>query len=166
MGRGRRTKLTEAIQQRICDDIRLGLPMRVATAGVGVSESAVWRWLQSPAKQYQEFRKAIAAARRERMAMLLATVVKATRDQRDKNNKLIREGDPHIALKLLEKVEPVDFGQQVRVHLEAELTAATTRLQQEFSREPETLRRALVALIGEGSAHSPGLAPVEVEDEA
>lgn len=68
--RGRPTKLDAAIQDRICNTIRLGNYMEAAAASAGVSKVTLYAWLKEGARQtrgrYRDFLNAVERAEADR----------------------------------------------------------------------------------------------------
>jgi len=66
---GRPTKLTDKLQTRICNMLRIGESVSAICRAVQVDRSTFHRWLtpkEYPGPKYIEFRKRVKAARAER----------------------------------------------------------------------------------------------------
>lgn len=73
---GRQTKLTPAVQQRICDAIRAGNYLEAAAAYGGVEKSTIYKWLQrgesASAGIFFDFFHAVQAAQAEAEVRIVA----------------------------------------------------------------------------------------------
>jgi hypothetical protein len=68
----RPTKLTAAVQTRLCTAIAAGNSYRVACRGVGVDYVTFWRWLRRDQPAFRKFRKAIRQAEAQAEMRLVA----------------------------------------------------------------------------------------------
>lgn len=159
-GRGRPTKLTPKVAKVIATGVRNWLPLRYAAIMADVGPTTLHTWLASSGQEFREFREQIERAKAERTAELVDTVAVSVRSRKGK------PGDPDRALKVLERLEPKDFGQQVRVQVEEELDAALARLETEFADEPQILERALAAVAGIDGAGPAHRAPRKIVIDA
>ena len=82
--RGRRDKLTPAVEEAILEGIRLGLTYEVACRAAGIDVSTLWRWRQqgeeAKSGKFYDFCKAVDAANAEAEALLLGRVVAASKE--------------------------------------------------------------------------------------
>ena len=162
---GRKSKLTPEVQQRICDDIRLGISLRMAAEGAGIGLSTLFKWMNVNTARHRRFREEVQKARRDRTAQLLATIQLSARSKIDTNGSVIKAGDAEMALKLLERIEPQDFAQRVKMQVDSEIGEAVERLKHELRDEPKILLRVLRSIAAE-ETHVVGNIPARlVEDD-
>ena len=78
---GRPTKLTPALQQKICEAVRAGNYLQTAAAFAGVHKTTLHRWLRFGAEeqrgQYHEFAQAVEKAQADSEARDVALIAKA-----------------------------------------------------------------------------------------
>ena len=77
-GKGRPTKLTPALQEKICQYIRLGMKYERAAIAAGISESTFYSWKEKGEQQktgsYRDFLEALKKAEVTGEARLLAKI--------------------------------------------------------------------------------------------
>jgi transposase len=87
--RGRITKLTKEVQQKIVDTVRAGNYLEVAAAYAGISENTLYEWIargegrdphRSKTELYSDFAAAVKVARAEAEATAVAIVRMAMTD--------------------------------------------------------------------------------------
>lgn len=122
MKTGRPTKLTPELQRKVVRGIRLGLSLEQAALAAGIGETTLHRWISEGAEdsQFREFRESVREARAKRTAKLLKHVWRSMEDKT--TGTTLQRGDWKAAWKVLETLEPKDFGLKVRVHVVEELT--------------------------------------------
>lgn len=145
MSMGRKTKLTPALQDRICDFIRKGNYVQVACAACGVSEAAYYDWLQRGDEQqsdgggiYAEFLEAIKATEAEAETMLLSMVV----DAAPKNWA--------AAMTVLERRHSAKWAQVRRGTLDVDITAKVINIA-DMARVYDQVETKEVPLLKEGT---------------
>jgi hypothetical protein len=128
-----RTKLDDAVAQKIGDLIRAGNYLDTASGAAGVHKSTLHRWLRIGREQtrgrYRKFVDAIEKAQAEAEARDVALIAKAT------------STDWRAAAWRLERRSPKKFGQRVAVCVEEQLEGALDRLQAGL--DAETFQKVL-----------------------
>lgn len=150
-GPGRPTKLTPELQVKVIEGIELGMPLEQAALAVGISEPTIHRWISEGEtdEQYREFREAVRAARAKRMKDLLDHVWRSMKDLR--SGPTLQRGDWKAAWKMLETLEPKDFGLKVRIHVTEELTELLKELERVLPAEWFDKVLEVCAALGSGS---------------
>lgn len=151
---GRALKLLRSpdVVVRLTKLIAGGLFARTACANVGIDEATFYEWMRRgeqrdtgryagekrPPKELVEFAQAVRKAEADRESVLLSKIVKAGTEPK------------HWTANawILERTNPAQYSPRVRHFVELELSAALSRLKQEFSNEPETFERVLACLAG------------------
>lgn len=108
-GRGRPTKLTKAIAERVCDGIRLGLSQREAALHGGISEDSFYVYRRKGELDRAENRKTIHAHFAEeldRAQLHVKTACLAT------IHRAIDDGSWRAAFRLLEARHPAEFARR------------------------------------------------------
>ncbi len=151
---GRALKLLRSpdVVVRLTKLIAGGLFARTACANVGIDEATFYEWMRRgeqrdtgryagekrPPKELVEFAQAVRKAEADRESVLLSKIVKAGTEPK------------HWTANawILERTNPAQYSPRVRHFVELELSAALSRLKQEFVNEPETFERVLSCLAG------------------
>lgn len=127
---------------QIANLIASGQFAKDAAATVGVGESTFHHWLEQGRRQkrgrYRDFLELITTAESKRRVLLMGKVTKAA-------------GEPkhwQAATWILTHTDPELFTPNVRVHVTQQLEGAISRLEAEFSNEPQIFARILSALAG------------------
>lgn len=145
--RGRPTELTAELADRVCHRLRNAGSISDAALAEGVDRRTLWRWRvrgeQEESGIYRDFADQLEQARAERRLELERLI-------REKGEGF--EGDWKALSWLLTIDEPKRYAQQVRVHVEEELTDAVARIREALRDQPETLERVLDALTRERSS--------------
>jgi transposase len=101
----RPSKLTSEIQQRIGDNIALGLTYRLAAQSVGITYKTLNEWNQKGQKEqsgkYYQFSQHIQKCNAEGAMKLL-----------ERLNEAVKAGDTRICMFILERRFPEDFGRR------------------------------------------------------
>ena len=117
--RGRPTKFDPVKAERILSGLSEGVFLTDAAAFVGVDASTVHRWIElgerSSREPYAQFARDVAAARAQFIIMALRKIDKGEDQTRGLRWRL-------------ERLRPRQYGEKVRVHVEAEHDAALDRL--------------------------------------
>ncbi len=104
--RGRKPKLNEHVQRKICRLIKAGHFQSVAARAAGVSEATFYRWLAQGSepnapRKYREFQEAVSMAIAESERILL--------------NRVLKEGGPREALEVMKRRFPERWGDRQRL---------------------------------------------------
>lgn len=107
MTRGRRTKLTPEVQQRIVTLIERGYTHVAAAHHSGVGKSTLFRWLRSgeasPDSEFREFWESVRAALKKRQEVVIKANTRSFARARYERNMSSQE----IAMKLAEEVSRI-----------------------------------------------------------
>lgn len=81
---GRRSKLTEEVQEKVCEYVRQGLTYEVAARAAGISESTFYRWRERGEKarkgKFRKFWEALKRAEAEGEQALVRRILSASND--------------------------------------------------------------------------------------
>lgn len=139
-GRGRPTKLTPEIQERILETLRACGTIEDACVMAGVDEATYTRWKNRGLKErtgiYREFCTALRQTLVQRRIAREATVINAGKE------------DWRATAWMMERSDPKRYAPRVFQHIEKELDGAIERIKEAFADDPEALERALTALAG------------------
>lgn len=128
--RGRPTRLTFEVQDRICTALRTGASIEVAAHHVGVAKDTVYGWLARGEREGDGAHAAFAEA-----------VHKALADCQLANLAVIRKaalgGDTRAAMFLLERRFPDSFGRRDHHHINADVKQTVSH--EDARRELESL---------------------------
>jgi hypothetical protein len=105
---GRPTKLTGAIQAKVCEAIRGGNYRETAALWAGVPPETLSRWMKKPGAKFVAFRRAVLEAERAAEIRAVALVMKAAAE------------DPNHAKWWLERKFPERWGRRERHELMGE----------------------------------------------
>lgn len=110
--RGRKSKLTPELQERICNYIENGYTVEQACALSGIGETTYYRWLQTGRKaktgKYREFWEAVKKAEKIAESKYLAIITRAAVGDPEKKVK----GDWKAAAWYLERRNPQQFARR------------------------------------------------------
>lgn len=161
---GRPTKLTPQLQAKVIKGIGLGMSLEQASIAVGISDATLHRWLTGdPAgAEFREFREAVREARAKRTSKLLEHVWRSMKDIRV--GPTLQRGDWKAAWKVLETLEPKDFGLKVRLIVTEELTELLTELKRVLP--PQWFSKVLEVAMALGSGADVGGGSRDEEDSA
>ena len=134
---GRQTKLTPNLQDAICERIAGGQTYSTACRLEGIHDSTFYRWkekgVNATSGAYRDFREAVQRAKDESEAILIAIIRKEAEEgreevsivrERDAKGNITKETtttkksprDARIALAMLERRNPDDWGRRVVDH--------------------------------------------------
>lgn len=106
MGRGRPTKLTAAVQKRVCDAIKQGATYALAAQYAGIHRDTLNEWMkageEAESGSFSDFSDAVKAAEGQAAITWLRRIEKAASD-----------GNWTAAAWKLERRYPQDYGRQV-----------------------------------------------------
>lgn len=103
MAKGRPTKLTPAVEERILKAIAAGNTLKDAAAYAGIGYSTLEHWLADPRPRYRQFRQAVEQKQAEAVVRNVAIIEKAAQEQWQ------------AAAWWLERRRPDDWGRKERV---------------------------------------------------
>jgi len=110
--RGRKTKLTSELQEKICKYIENGHTVEQACALVGIAEPTYYRWLrrgkESKTGKFREFLEAVKSAEKIAESKYLAIITRAAVGDPEKKVK----GDWKAAAWYLERRNPKQFARR------------------------------------------------------
>lgn len=129
---GRPTKLTPAIQAKVCDAIRSGNFRETAATFAGIDRSTLHRWLKRGETKRRgachDFAVAVGKALADSEALLVARIAKAA-----------SEGTWQASAWLLERRHPERWGRRERHEIKAEINS-TEKVTNEYETVDEILR--------------------------
>lgn len=147
----RNSKLTPALQKRICEELETGATLDTVAGVVGVRLATLRNWLSDgkagKSKRHEDFALAVEETRSGVVQRLLKRAHART-TPRDEGGEGV---DPLPLLALLDR----RYSPQVRVHVANELDALLDRLEVEFAQEPEILERVLRVCASEPGDGAP-----------
>jgi len=109
---GRPTKLTPELKDKIIEYVREGVSFHDACVALGIGESTLYHWKQKGKKQkygkYRQFLEEITKAEHEAKVWRILTVAKGEKE------------DPRLALEMLARKYPKEFGRKDRHEITGE----------------------------------------------
>lgn len=111
---GRKTKLTNEIQEQICKYVRLGIPLKFAAEACGIGERTIYYWIERGKKstrgKYLQFLQSIKKAEAESIIKDVAILEKSA-----------HEGSWQAAAWKLERRYPEFFGKKEKMEHSGEI---------------------------------------------
>ena len=127
---GRRTKLTDAVQEKVCEYIRQGLTYEVAARAAGISESTFYRWRErgesARSGRYREFWEALKRAEAVAELRLVQRVHAASKDTWQ------------AAAWILERRHPDRWGRKDRMRHETDFGEALAQVLERLADQGDT----------------------------
>jgi hypothetical protein len=155
--RGRPSKLTDAIQDKILQTLKLCGTLEDAAAAAGIALGTLHQWKSKGLRQtkgrYRDFVDAVWQAENERRITRELHIIRSGQDHmvgQDKDGKggVLSRGDWRATAWILERTDPKRYAPRVYQHVDQELDDAIRRIKEAFSDDPAGLERALTALAG------------------
>ena len=123
--RGRPSKLTPILQEKIVELISLGMPKEHVCDAVGVGETTFYRWLEKGRNakrgKYREFWEAIQKAEKDFEARALANIQRIAREVKDEEGRIVDKGNWQAWAWLLERKWPDKWGRKMKLEHSGEM---------------------------------------------